>query len=137
MSTIEDDLRRAGLRATKQRVALLTILRSLHTPLAVEDLVRKGKGAFDTATAYRILDAFVEVGLARALAFSKDRTHYEASGVHHHHAICTSCGKIVDVAACLPRMLDERVRNVAGFASINDHALEFFGLCTTCARRTM
>ncbi|MEK7510842.1 MAG: Fur family transcriptional regulator [Patescibacteria group bacterium] len=134
-ATITADLKQAGLRATKQRVALLALLRGAPMPLGVEDLVRKGKNSFDTATAYRMLEAFVEGGLVRRLAFSRDRTLYEAQGTHHHHAICTSCATIVDVEACLPRTLDERVRSTAGFASITDHALEFFGLCKACSRK--
>ncbi|HYF29442.1 MAG TPA: Fur family transcriptional regulator [Candidatus Paceibacterota bacterium] len=135
ISTVAADLRHARLRATRQRTSLLTVLRQATAPLGVEALVRQGRGAFDTATAYRMLEAFVAAGLARQMAFSQDRALYEAVGTHHHHATCRSCGKIVDIEACLPRTLNERVRNAAGFASIDDHALEFFGICTSCAQK--
>ena len=135
ISAIEADLRKAKLRATRQRTNLLSLLRGAASPLSVEALAAKGKGAFDTATAYRMLEAFIEAGLVRRMAVPGNRALYEAVGVHHHHATCTSCGKIVDVEACLPRTLDERVRTASGFARIDDHALEFFGLCQPCARK--
>lgn len=129
------DLRTAKLRATRQRIALLTLLRKSSSPIAVEELVQKGKGEFDVATAYRMLEAFTAAGLARRMVLAGNRALYEAVGAHHHHATCRSCGKIVDVEACLPRTLDERVREAAGFARIDDHALEFFGICKSCASK--
>lgn len=104
-------------------------------PQTVEELVRNGKGEFDTATAYRMLEAFAAAGLARRVVLTHDRALYEAAGVHHHHAICRVCGRIVDVEACLPRTLDERVREAAGFACIDDHTLEFLGVCRPCAKK--
>lgn len=133
--TATETLRAAGLRATRQRVMLLTLLEKASTPRTVEELVRNGKGEFDTATAYRMLEAFVGAGLARRVIHTNDRALYEAAGAHHHHAICRMCGKIVDVEACLPRTLDERVREAAGFAHIDDHALEFLGICRPCAKK--
>lgn len=129
----ENALRETGLRATRQRITLLELLHGLAHPLPVEELVRKGKGAFDTATAYRILDAFVVNGLARRIGLAEDRALYEAALLHHHHAICRICGRIEDVAACLPPGLDARVKKTSGFARIEDHALEFFGVCKACA----
>ncbi len=128
-------LKEAGLRATTQRVALLSALLHSSSPLSVEALVLAGKGAFDTATAYRMLDAFLEAGLARRIELAQGRALYERTGSHHHHAVCTVCGSIKDVEACLPKSLDERVRTSAGFARIDDHALEFFGVCTVCAKK--
>lgn len=134
--TATETLRATGLRATRQRVVLLTLLTNASAPRTVEELVRAGKGEFDTATAYRMLEAFVGAGLARRVIHTNDRALYEAAGAHHHHAVCRSCGRIVDVETCLPRTLDERVREAAGFARIDDHALEFLGICRPCARKT-
>jgi Fe2+ or Zn2+ uptake regulation protein len=136
LATVAEDLRRAGLRGTKQRIKLLALLRAASAPIAVEELVRKGRGEFDTATAYRILDALVDAKLAARPSLAKGRAQYEATGDHHHHAVCRSCDRVVDVEACLPSALDERVRRAAGFALIDDHALEFFGLCNLCAKRS-
>lgn len=132
----EGRLRRAGLRATRQRVALLGVLDRSGSPLAVEDIVRASHAAFDTATAYRMLESFQEVALVRRIELAQGRALYESPGKHHHHAVCTECGKIVDVEACLPRSLDEKVRSAAGFARIDDHALEFFGVCVKCSKRS-
>lgn len=132
MTAPATDLKNAGLRATRQRIALLTLLRKASKPLAIEELVGQGKGSFDPATAYRMLDSFIGAGLARRIDLAQGRALFEAAGAHHHHAMCVECGRIVDVEACLPKALDERVRSAAGFSQIDDHALEFFGICASC-----
>lgn len=134
MKDLHAALKAAGLRATPQRIALLALLQRLVTPRSVEDLVAKGKGDFDTATAYRMLEAFTRANLARRIEIAQGRALFEAAGAHHHHAVCTRCGRIADVEACLPKALDERVRKASGFTRIDDHALEFFGICNSCAR---
>ena len=126
-------LRAALLRATPQRVALVELLRTSSSPVSIEELHRRGKGKFDKATAYRILDALCHRGLARRIVLEQDHALFEIAGDHHHHAICTSCGRIEDVSACVSPALDERVRKTVRFARIDTHALEFFGLCTRCS----
>jgi len=128
-----DMLRRVGIRATRQRVALLTILARAQGPVAVEEITRAGRQAFDLTTAYRTFDAFVLAGIARRIELAQGRALYELATEHHHHAVCTTCGTIADIDACLPRGIDARVKKLSGFASIDDHSLEFFGTCTSCA----
>lgn len=128
-------LKGAGLRATRQRLTLLAALETASRPHSVEELVRACGNTFDTATAYRMLDAFRDAGLARRIELAQGRALFERAGVHHHHAVCMSCGRIEDVEACVPGDLDRNVKRASGFASIDDHALEFFGTCASCARK--
>ncbi|HEX2792180.1 MAG TPA: Fur family transcriptional regulator [Candidatus Paceibacterota bacterium] len=127
-----DTLRAAGMRATRQRTALLSLLTAAEGPLPVEALAKRGKGAFDTATAYRMLEAFQTAGIVHRIELAQGRALFERAGTHHHHAVCRSCGRIEDVEACVPASIDERVRAASGFARIDEHALEFFGLCRSC-----
>lgn len=132
--TNEDLLRQKGLRATRQRLAVLTALMEVGEPVAVEVLTRSRRNHFDLATAYRTLDSFVNVGIAKRIELAQGRALYEIATEHHHHAVCTTCGRIEDIDACLPRGINNRVCNTSGFASIEDHALEFFGTCMPCAK---
>ncbi len=123
-----------GLRATSQRISLLDVLIHAPSPLSVEALTHAARGALDLATAYRTLDALVRAGLAKRIELSQGKALFEVAGAHHHHAVCTICGRIKDIHACLPAGLNTRVRRTSGFASIDDHQLEFFGVCTSCAK---
>jgi Fur family ferric uptake transcriptional regulator len=131
---LESKIRSTGLRATRQRVALLSALESAPAPRAVEELAALSGGEYDLATAYRMLAAFETAGLARRIDLGQGRALFESASMHHHHhAVCRLCGAIRDVEACLPPGIDERVRKASGFASIDEHALEFFGICARCA----
>lgn len=128
-------LRRSGLRVTPQRMAFLGTLHTAHKPLSVEALTHAARGVFDLATGYRIADAFVVAGIARKIELSQGRALYEVFGEHHHHAVCTLCGTITDIQACIPAGSSERAQKAAGFYSINDHQLEFFGVCMDCSKK--
>ncbi len=129
-------LRAARLRATPQRRLLIELLRTrTHRPVSVEELHTLGTGKFDLTTAYRTLETLSALGLVRRIAIDHNRALFELAGEHHHHAICTSCGRIEDVSTCVSPSLDEKVRKSVRFSRINSHALEFFGVCTKCAVR--
>ena len=128
-------LRRAGLRATSQRVALLQNLARAEGPVSVERLTKSAGGAYDIATSYRILDALTISKLVHRIELAQGKALYEIAGDHHHHAVCTFCGLIKDVHACLPEGIDARVQQTSGFARIEHHALEFFGVCKPCSKK--
>lgn len=128
-------LRRAGLRATSQRIALLQNLARAEGPVSVERLTRSAGGAYDIATAYRILDALTISKLVHRIELAQGKALYEIAGDHHHHAVCMSCGRIEDIHACLPEGIDKRVQQASGFARIEHHTLEFFGVCKPCSKK--
>lgn len=126
-------LRAADVRATPQRIRILEILRTRRRPMSVEDIVAVGKRSFDTTTAYRTLETLLRRGMVRRIDLDQHRALYEMAEDHHHHAVCVSCGLIRDVSMCLPVSLDEKVRAAVRFERIDSHALEFFGMCASCA----
>ena len=133
-----ETLRGSGLKATAARVAVLDALRRAAAPLSVRRaLAAIPKGLADQATVYRILEVLEERGLVRPVDLRHGHKHYElASLPHHHHLICTGCGRTEDVAACdADRLARLAQRHSRHFAVVTQHALEFFGLCRRCARQ--
>ena len=56
-----------------------------------------------------------------------------APGGHHHHLVCESCGKAIEIHP----PLEDWIRQVAqdsGY-TITRHVLEVFGVCPDCAAR--
>lgn len=125
-------LRTASLRATRQRLALLSALLRAKSPQSVEEITTNAKGAFDTATAYRILDAFVLAGIAQRIELAQGRALYEVAGEHHHHIVCTTCGRIEDIQVCLPDTAYRALLKQTTFTTIDTHTLEYFGVCAKC-----
>jgi Fe2+ or Zn2+ uptake regulation protein len=129
-------LRAKRIRATPQRIALLSALRTFTAPQPVETIVRALKGMLDQATVYRGLQEFERADLVRRVQL-KGGSLYEASGAHHHHLICRSCGAIEDVDVCLPGSVRTKLLATSKrFSTIEDDALEFFGICTACESRS-
>lgn len=133
-SPAQEMLRALHLRATPQRLAVITALARRARPSSVEELVRASKNSFDVATAYRTLDVLAAARVVRKLRINDDRALYELAHDHHHHAVCTSCGTISDISMCIPDDLPKKVKRVSGFSRIDSHTLEFFGLCATCEK---
>lgn len=130
-------LKQAGLKATSERLFLLDTLKNAETPLSVKEIKEKlSKTGVDQATIYRNMETLIKSGLVRLVNFQHDHNHYEiVNENHHHHLICEKCAKVVDVSKCDTSKLEQQVKELGGFASINSHALEFFGLCKSCAKK--
>lgn len=134
-------LQKAGLKATAERVAVLNVLEKSARPLSVKEIkaaLSRGKTSgsgsqVDQATIYRNMDALVKNRLVRLVNFRHDHNHYEiAEGKHHHHLICESCGKVVNISKCNTAAVEQNLKKQNHFTAINSHALEFFGLCKKC-----
>lgn len=131
-------LKEAGLKVTPERVSVLQVLEKAKSPLSVKEIKLKlGRSnadkKVDQATIYRTLDALLKNNVVRPVNFQHDHNHYElVDESHHHHLICEGCGKVVDVSKCDTTKLEQEVKTAGGFAKINHHALEFFGLCKPC-----
>ncbi len=127
-------LHEAGFKATPARLALLDLFKKTGKPVSIkyiqEHLRTKDT---DQATVYRMVNALLQSGIVKYVDLKHGHGHYElASSSHHHHVICEKCGKIQDVS-CDTKTLQAKILKSSGFSKINDHSLEFFGLCTSCA----
>jgi Fur family ferric uptake transcriptional regulator len=128
-------IRAVGLRATRQRVALLAALLASPKPVSAEALAKRLDGELDLTTAYRALAELTQADLADRIVLPEGPALYEAMRPHHHHLVCRLCGRLEDVSMCLPSTLTSQVLAKSDFASVEDHSLEFFGLCMKCAKK--
>lgn len=131
----EDIIRSNNLKATPARVTILMLLQKSKTPLdvaEVADYVKKHNIETNQSTIYRILNAFVENGLAKQVEFQEGKSRYElASLPHHHHAVCIKCGSVQDIEHCEIEPIEKNLKKTSSFL-VQNHNLEFFGLCSRC-----
>ena len=123
-------------RLTKQRRLILRKLAAMKKYVSAKDLhARLAVHAprIGLATVYRTLDALRELGIVATAAQPHSETAYLLCRTgHHHHAICTRCGRVDDVPCrALPRY--ERILTNALRFRITEHQLEFYGLCARCS----
>ena len=138
LTDFQTRLKAVDLKTTAARLAILDALSNAETPLSAKNIAdgMTKKQKVDQATIYRNLEAMTSANIIRMVNFQHDHNHYElVDSSHHHHAICKKCGKVVDISGCDLKGWDKQVKKISDFAEINQHALEFFGLCKTCGTK--
>ncbi len=129
---MQDILKGVGMKVTKNRLSVLSLLITSKKPLSVEDIFKKLKTA-DQVTIYRILNQFVLNDIVYQTDFRSGKAYFEFQDHHHHHIVCKSCGDLEEVEVCLLEKFIEKVQKSSSkFKKVSDHALEFFGTCGKC-----
>jgi Fur family transcriptional regulator, iron response regulator len=94
-------LRGAGLRPTRQRVALAEMLfasgdRHVTAELLHEEAQAR-KVPVSLATIYNTLHQFTEVGLLREVAVEGAKTYFDTNTSNHYHFFCEPSGQLMDI----------------------------------------
>jgi Fur family ferric uptake transcriptional regulator len=129
-------LRKAGLKATPTRLAILIVLRRSKNPLSAQEIIEKlGKG-FDQTTVYRFMRKLKDIGIIRQIDLRQNHAHFEWFDLDdHHHLVCVHCGRIEDITGCGVEAMHKSILNTAkGFSEIRQHSLEFYGICKNCKK---
>jgi Fur family transcriptional regulator, iron response regulator len=98
-----DFLQRAGLRLTRQRIALGEFLfREGHRHITAEELRQEAIEAgvpLSQATVYNTLNQFAEAGLVRKVCVNGGRTYFDTDLGNHQHFYVGAENRLVDVPA--------------------------------------
>lgn len=130
-------LERAGERVTGPRRSVVRLIAAHDGHFSAADLVEDAGATYPRlgrATIFRTLDLFAGLGLVERIDLPDGGHAYVACDTaHHHHAICTACGRSFDVDdAGLAEVL-AKIGDRLGFA-VSAHRLEIFGTCGICRR---
>lgn len=96
-------LRVAGLRPTRQRVALAELLfHGPHRHVSAEQLHGEASAAdvnVSLATIYNTLHQFHEAGLLREVAIDASRSYFDTDTSDHHHFYVEDEQRMIDIPA--------------------------------------
>jgi len=124
-------------RRTRQRTAVAAVVAELEEFRPAQDiheLLRQRGETIGLATVYRSLQSLAESGEADVVRTPDGQSAYRGCGQasrHHHHLICRSCGRTVEVEL---EGVEGAIASLAaahGFTDVG-HELELFGLCARC-----
>jgi len=123
------------LYATSTRKAIADLLKTERRYLtagAIHRLLKKSNPKLALSTVYRTLELLEELGTVSARTGPGGESGYVyCTDEHHHHAICRACGHVDEVDCdAMDRFRNALLANQA-FA-LDDHSIEFYGLCATC-----
>jgi Fe2+ or Zn2+ uptake regulation protein len=130
-------LRKAGLRATKPRLAVLAALEEAREHMSADELVallHERHVDIPRSSVYNVLADLTAARLVTHAELGSRSERYEAGDVWHHHLVCRSCGAIVDVP-CLVDVHPCLEITVDG-AYLEQADVVFRGLCAACAAQT-
>lgn len=101
-SALIDQLKDAGLRPTRQRLALAKLLfDGGHRHFTAEQLHAEAMGAevrVSLATVYNTLHQFNDAGLLREVVVEAGRSYFDTNMEDHHHFYIEGSGELQDVA---------------------------------------
>lgn len=130
------DLKRAGLKLTPQRIAIVREIADDVTHPTAQALFERLRPVFPTmsfATVYNTLDTLVDRGLTGTLdtGHGARAVRFDPNTQPHHHAVCDCCGTVVDVALEATPPADA-MPAITGFCVLREERI-YRGLCMRCA----
>ena len=94
-------VRAAGLRPTRQRVALTRLLfAGTDRHVTAEDLHKEARAnnvRVSLATIYNTLNQFTEAGMLREVVVDALSSYFDTNVSHHHHFYCEEDRNLVDI----------------------------------------
>jgi Fur family ferric uptake transcriptional regulator len=124
-----------GTRPTRQRRAVAGALRSVEdfrSAQEIHDLLRRNGDNVGLSTVYRTLQALADSGEVDMLRTEDGEAVYRrCSAAHHHHLVCRTCGRTVEVKGPTVERWADAVADEHGFTGVS-HTLEIFGTCPSC-----
>jgi len=122
------------LGLTKQREVVLQVIRDAEEHLTANEVFDRAKQLLPTisfATVYNSLRFLKDAGHIGEISFGNGASRFDALTSRHDHAICTNCGKLVDMEIELP---SEIVKLATKFSKFKFESIELTlrGLCPEC-----
>ncbi|MGE3466566.1 MAG: Fur family transcriptional regulator [Pyrinomonadaceae bacterium] len=123
-----------SLGLTRQREVILRVIREAEEHLtanAVFDSARRMLPGISFATVYNSLRYLKGEGLIGEVRFGADATLYDRNVSRHDHAICTVCGKLVDLELAVPAEIVKKGERLSKF-KVKSIEMVLRGLCPDC-----
>lgn len=132
----ESDDRPMALRPTRQRLAITDALRGgvdFQSAQEIHDSLRHAGEKVGLATVYRTLQAMADSGDVDVRHNpAGEATYRRCSASHHHHLVCRSCGRTVEITGSAVEKWAHAIADQHGFVDVS-HTVELVGLCADCA----
>ena len=135
-----DILRKRGCKITPQRRAVLlafALCKRFPTAMELLEVIRRTQPDVSLDTVYRNLTLFTESGIVHEVHRpSGNAFELAAPGHHHHHLVCTECGKTECIDICPMNKIYEKEADKRGF-QVTGHIFEVYGLCWSCRSKAL
>src|ERR1043166_7132130 len=123
----------AGALTRQRQVVLDAVQAGDHHPTAAQgfDTARQKLPGISFATVYNSLRFLRDSGLVHEIKFGDGASRYDRETERHDHAICSSCGRLVDFDLPGTVALTRAAARASRFEAQTVH-LTLVGLCPKC-----
>jgi Fur family transcriptional regulator, ferric uptake regulator len=130
-------LKRAGYQATPNRRLVAELVAGTGGHFTAADLLERGRRErvnIGRATVFRALELLASLRVVERLDLPSGSHAYVVCDPdeHHHHLVCSKCGRNEDIADGELAALVDEIGRRNGY-EIEAHRLELFGICPACS----
>lgn len=127
---MEDIFKKAGIKKTRQRAAIVTAMEKAQKPCCAEEIFAQCE-EMSLSTVYRNLDKLLALGVVEVLSGSEKQRYYQlVSHDHRHYAVCLGCHNKIFIEDCPVHSM-----HLADF-TVTGHKIEIYGYCADCRARS-
>jgi Fur family peroxide stress response transcriptional regulator len=124
------------LGLTRQREVVLRVVRDSCEHLTANQVFSRSQELLPSigfATVYNSLRFLKDAGHIAEIRFGNGASRFDGMTHRHDHALCTACGKLVDIDMDVP---EDLVKRAAKYSKFRPESLEFTlrGLCPDCVK---
>jgi len=132
LDLVAERLEMRGLRLTPARRAVLAAVLEAGPHFTVDDVCKRARGV-GRATAFRTMRLLQHLNVVCRVLLDDGSLHYRLNRTrgHHHHLVCTGCGRVEAFTNCGVPALAEEVARRTDY-EIEGHWLEVYGRCRAC-----
>ena len=128
-------LQEKGYRLTPQRMLVIEGLHNADGHISAEEIYEQLHSRYpygNISTVYRTLELLKELNLVTETDFGDGRVRYHVAGKsHHHHLVCHTCGRVMDLDESILYLLKDSLLRDYGFEADLRH-LAISGECSNC-----
>jgi len=131
-------LKEKGLKLTLQRRLILDIIHETEAHLTAEEIIAHVQARMPEvhkSTIYRTLELLEGAGCVFKSELGDHSIYHHAEEGHHHHLVCSRCGKTIECDEDLFTSVEESLAEKYGFRVDFNH-LVMSGLCEECRSKS-
>lgn len=135
LKLMEERCKKNRLSLTVQRRTILENLSSRNDHPTADQIyaaIKDQLSGVSRTTVYRVLETFVQLGIAQKISNPEAKARFDADTSRHHHAACIACEKVLDIDDRLIPDIDLKGADLEGF-EIFDCSVVAVGLCRECS----
>lgn len=125
------------MRQTKQKQYIMDAFTEFNGHATAEEIYSRLKPLYprlSLATVYRNLNQFADQGLIGRVNIPNEPMHFDITTRQHHHAICESCGSLIDIDPEEYEAIDRDIHETKKL-HVTHYNLIVYGICPDCQRR--